>query len=107
LKTETSENTIHDIEENDNGLDVLEDLCTHSRFIQRTISNSHNTSSLNRRSLSDVITNQMVALPEKSSFIQKEENEQQRTKVRIEMKNASVSKNNTAVSNIQTHEIKI
>ena len=87
LKTEIAEDiSINNIEENDNGLDVLEDLCTQSKFIQRELTNTPSISLLNSNfsTKSINVNNQNYDVSEKSFPINgNENNDQQRTKVRI------------------------
>ena len=83
LKSEIAEITINSTEENDNGLDVLEDLCTQSRLIQRALTKTPSTSLL-YSTLSNNNNNEHITdLSEASNSIQNRQNyEQQRTKVR-------------------------
>ena len=83
LKSEIAEITINSTEENDNGLDVLEDLCTQSRLIQRALTKTPSTSLL-YSTLSNNNNNEHITdFSEASNSIQNRQNyEQQRTKVR-------------------------
>ena len=79
LKSEVAEITINNLEENDNGLDVLEDLCTQSRLIQRELTNTPSISLLNSDFPIHNHSYQIRDVSEKDSVVQNEEN---RTKVR-------------------------
>ena len=85
LKTEIAEISINNIEENDNGLDVLEDLCTQSKIIQRELTNTPSISLLTSNfSTNSNVNYQNYEISEKSFPINGNGNvDQQRTKVRI------------------------
>ena len=90
LKNEVSVLPLNDIEENDNGLDVLEDLCYHSTFIERDIANSSHLSNLNSSSSNDMTTNHIpINAKNSKSFENKDtyhsEKEQQREKVGLSL----------------------
>ena len=84
LKTEVAEISINNIEENDNGLDVLEDLCSQSKLIQRELTNTPSISLLNSHfSTSSNVNNKKNDLAEKSlPNFGNQNSEQQETTVR-------------------------
>ena len=87
LKTEVAEITINNLEETDNGLDVLEDLCTQSRLIQRALTATPNSSLLHSTFSHTNTNDQFKDVSEISNSVRNGENEQSRTKVRIQFIN--------------------
>ena len=85
LKTEAAEISINNVEENDNGLDVLEDLCTQSKFIQRELTKTPSISLLNSYiSTKSNVNCQKNDVSDKSKTNPgNERNEQQGTQVRV------------------------